>query len=254
MLKFDAVTFFGFVINFLILYVIFKVFFFKPFKKVIDQREKEIEQTNEQNRKRLEESQAKIEQAKNQLQEADREAKKIVTESNDIAQEIMQKAKKESKQQARELLLGAEEEIKTAMETSNQVLKKRALGMAETISHGIISSIMTYAMDCDLIRKMILDLPKAEVTEASGAFVPFQTSLKNAIQKRESVKVITSIELPWDIREDLSKAISALAGQSIDLIFEKSQTISGGFILNFGYTSLDFSIESQINSIVSQLK
>jgi F-type H+-transporting ATPase subunit b len=254
MLQFDVVTFFGFIVNFLILYVLFKLFFYKPFKKVIDQREKEIEESSDQNKKLLQDSQEKIIQAQNQLLEAERQAKKIVTETNEIAQEILQKAKKESKQQAREMLLGAEEEIKTSLETSNQILKKRALGMAETLSHGIISSIMTYAMDCDLIRKMILDLPKAEVTEASGVLVPFQMSLKNAIQNKESVKVITAIELPWDIREDLSKAVNALAGQSVDLVFEKSQHISGGFILNFGFTSLDFSIESQINSIISQLE
>jgi len=254
MLKFDVVTFFGFVVNFLIIFVLFKAFFYKPFKKVIDQREREIEEATEQNNKRLQESQEKIMQAQHQLQEAERQAKKIVTDSNDIAQEIFIKAKKESKQQAKEMLLGAEEEIKTSLETSNQILKKRALGMAETISHGILSSIMTYAMDCDLIRKMILDLPKAEVTEASGATAPFQMALKNAIQKKESVKVITSIELPWDIREELSKSLNSIAGQTVDLIYEKSQNLSGGFILNFGFTDLDFSIESQINSIISQLE
>jgi F-type H+-transporting ATPase subunit b len=254
MLKFDAVTFFGFVVNFLILYILFKVFFYKPFKKVIDQREKEIEEATEQNNKRLQESQEKISQAQNQLQDAERQAKKIVTESNDIAQEIFQKAKKESKLQAKEMLLSAEEEIKSSMETSNQVLKRRALKMAGTVSHGIIASIMTYAMDSDLIRKLILDLPKAEVKEASGATVPFQMALKNAIQKKESVKVITSIELPWDVREELAKALSAIAGQMVDLVYEKSQNISGGFILNFGFTDLDFSIESQINSIITQLE
>jgi F0F1-type ATP synthase delta subunit len=171
-----------------------------------------------------------------------------------MAQEIFQSAKKESKQQAKELLLGAEEEIKTSLETSNQVLKKRALGMAGTISHGIISSIMTYAMDCDLIRKLLLDLPKVDVREASGNTVSFKMSLKNAIQNKESVKVITAIELPWDIREEITKTLNSLAEQPIDLIFEKSQDISGGFILNFGFTSLDFSIESQISSIVSQLE
>lgn len=254
MLKFDVITFFGFVVNFLIIYVLFKVFFYKPFKKVIDQREKEIEEATEQNNQRLQESQAKIIQAQHQLQEAEKQAKKIVTDSNDMAEEIFAKAKKESKQQAKEMLLGVEEEIKTSLESSNQVLKKRALGMAETISHGIISSIMTYSMDCDLIRKMIVDLPKATVTEASGATAPFQVALKNAIQKKESVKMITSIELPWDLREDINKSLNSIAGQPVDVVYEKSQDISGGFILNFGFTDLDFSIESQINSIITQLE
>jgi F-type H+-transporting ATPase subunit b len=254
MLKFDVVTFFGFVVNFLILYVLFRMFFYKPFKKVIDQREKEIQDATDQNNKLRIESQEKNIQMQNQLLEAEKQAKKIITDSTDMAQEIYQKAKKESKQQAKEMILGAEEEIKTSLETSNQVLKKRALGMAGTISHGIISSIMTYSMDCDLVRKLIVDLPKADVTEASGATVSFQMSLKNAIQKKESVKVITAIELPWDIREEMTKTLHSIAGQTIDLIFEKTQEISGGFILNFGFTSLDFSIESQISSIVSQLE
>lgn len=254
MLKFDAVTFFGFIINFFILFILFKGFFYKPFKKVIDQREKEIHEADELNNLRMQESQEKIIQAQNQLQDAEKQAKKIVMDSNDIAEEIYLKAKKESKQQAKEMLLGAEEEIKTSLETSNQVLKKRALGMAGTISHGIIASIMTYAMDCDLIRKLILELPKADVTEASGSSVSFQTSLKSAIQKKESIKVVTAIELPWDIREEMVKALHSIAGQSVDLVFEKSQELSGGFILNFGFTDLDFSIESQISSIISQLE
>jgi len=254
MLQFDLITFLGFVVNFLILYFLFKLFFYKPFKKVIDQREKEIKDANEQNNKCLCESQEKILEAQNHLQEAERQAKKIVTESNDLALEIVSKAKKESKQQVKDMILAAEEEIKTTMQASNQVLKKRALGMSKTISHGVIASIMTYEMDCELIRKLLLDLSSAEVTEASGKKVPFPMALKNSIQKKESVKVLTMIELPWEIREEFTKTLSSITGLTVELLFEKTQKISGGFILNFGFTDLDFSIESQISSIINQLE
>lgn len=254
MLQFDLITFFGFVVNFLILYFLFKLFFYKPFKKVIDQREKEIHDASSLNNKCLIESQEKVKEAQEQFQEAEKQAKKIVTESNDIAQEIVTKAKKEAKQQVKDMILGAEEEIKSSMQASNHLLKKRALGMAKTISHGVIASIMTYAMDCDLCRKLILDLSSAEVTEASGKNVPFPMALKIAIQKKESIKVITAIELPWELRDEFANALASIAGQSLDLLFEKTQKISGGFILNFGYTDLDFSIESQISSIINQLE
>lgn len=246
-------TFFGFIFNFAILFFLFRIFFYKPIKSIIDKREKEIQENLEQNQKLSAESQTKIADAQTQLHDAELQAKKIISESNDLATEIVQKAKTESKLQAREILLSAEEEIKSSMESSNQILKNQALRMTRSISHGVISSIMTYAMDCELIKKLILDLENVEVTEASGKIISFSTALNNAIQHKETIKVITAIELPWEIKEEMTKRISQFASQTVEIQFEKTKLISGGFKLNFGYTDLDFSIEGQISSIIRQL-
>jgi len=246
-------TFFAFIGNFLILFILFSLFFFKPVKSMIDKREKEIQEAKDLNQRVSVESQAKISEAQTQLHNAELQAKKTISDSNELAEEIIKKAKVESKQQAREMLLSAEEEIKSSMEASNQILKNQALRMTKSISHGVISSIMTYSMDCELIKKLLLDLENVDVTEASGKKIPFCSALKNAIQNNESIKIVTAIELPWEIKEEMTKRISLLASQKVEVEFEKSKLISGGFILNFGFTELDFSIEGQISSIIFQL-
>jgi len=253
MLQFNLMTFLGFILNFAILFFVFKKFFYQSFKRIIDERENAIQSAYEKNKSLTREANDKIEQATKQIQEAEKQAKKIISDTNDLAEEIVNKAKQESKKQVREMIQTAEEEIKISMERSNQFLKIRALNMAQTLSQGMICSIMTYSMDCEFIKHLLLELNHAEILDTNGKSISFQAALKSAVEQKNEITILTAIELPWEIKEEFRKIIYSSAEEPVELRFTKSNTISGGFKLNFGFTDLDFSVEGQVDSIVKQL-
>ena len=253
MLQFNLMTFLGFIVNFAILYWLFKKFFYKSFKNIIDKRENSIQNAYEKNKILTQEANEKINQATKSIQEAEKQAKKIISDTNDLAEEIVSKAKQESKKQVREMIQTAEEEIRISMERSNQFLKLRALNMAQTLSQGMICSIMTYSMDCEFIKHLLLELNRVEILDTTGKSISFQSALKNAVEQKHEITILTAIELPWEIKEEFRKIIYASAEEPVELRFTKSNTLSGGFKLNFGFTDLDFSVEGQVGSIVKQL-
>lgn len=253
MLQFDWKTFIGFILNFAIVYFLFKKFFYKSFKNVVDEREKSIQTAYEKNKTLTREAEQKIETASKQIKLAESQAKKIISDTNELAEEMVNQAKQESKKQVRDMIQTAEEEIRISMERSNQFLKLRALSMAQTLSQGMICSIMTYSMDCEFIKHLLLELTRAEIKDTTGKIISFQTALKNAIEQKHEISIMTAIEMPWEIKEEFRKIIYNLAEEPVELHFTKTNTISGGFKLNFGFTDLDFSIEGQVGSIVKQL-
>lgn len=59
MFEFNFVTFLAVIVNFLIIYIVFRLFFYKPVKNVIDNREMSIKEEFNKNRALLDEAEKK---------------------------------------------------------------------------------------------------------------------------------------------------------------------------------------------------
>jgi len=81
MLEINLVTFLAVVVNFLIIYVIFKLFFYKPVKNIIENREKSIKEKFSKNQSLMTDAERKFREAEEKFEEAEIRAKKIIKDA-----------------------------------------------------------------------------------------------------------------------------------------------------------------------------
>lgn len=116
-------TLFWQMINFIILVVIFKKFFFKPISKIIEKRKQEIVSNMESAQKDKESSQAMKVEAEKHIKEAKAEAQIIVTTAIKKAEEAKEEILKETHAMREKMLKSAEADIIKIREQAKKELR-----------------------------------------------------------------------------------------------------------------------------------
>ena len=255
MIEFNLITFIAVIINILILYILFRLLFFKPIKKIIDKRNDDIKEKEVTIEEHIIEARNKIEESNKNLHDSEIEATKIINNANDLYKEIIQTSKNEAKKQSKEILLASEDEIKSTMESSNIVLKKSAIKISESISKQILSSVINKEVDLIFIKTMLLKHNEIELFSETGVK---QSKIKeiivNAKEENTPINVLTANELTEDIKVLISEILNNLSGVKISPNFILDKKIIGGFTLSIGYNELDLSINGQIQYLLKELQ
>jgi F-type H+-transporting ATPase subunit b len=253
MLHFELTTFIGVIINFGLVFWGFKVFFYKPVKAIIEQREDTIRISEEKEEEIIVKEDLSKGLCQKNIAESEEQARVIIFGANELSDEIVNKAKEDAKDQAKNMIMAAEDEINASLQASNQHLKKQALKMAQVISNGVISSVLTKSMDCEFILNVIENIEKTKILDKTNRPITFEQAVTEAHKTNSPIVVYSATDLPWDIKEELHKKISHIKKSTQIIEFQHSNKMAGGIIINFGYNELDFSLGGQIQSIIEQL-
>ncbi|HPJ12713.1 MAG TPA: F0F1 ATP synthase subunit delta [Caldisericia bacterium] len=253
MLHFDWITFFGVIFNFSLVVFVFLKWFYKPVKHIIDQREESIREA-ESKKEEIHQKEREIRNScQRSIAEAEEQAQTIISGANDLSEEIVNKAKENAHVQAKNMIIAAEDEINASLEASNKLLKQQALKMAQTISNGVISSIVNQKMDEIFIMSIVKNIDQTKIVDKTNRSITFSEAVLEAYKTNSPILIYTTRELPWEIKEELHKKISSIKHTTPIIEFEKNESMSGGIIIDFGFIEVDFSLNGQIHSIVEQL-
>ncbi|MCK5847649.1 MAG: F0F1 ATP synthase subunit delta [Caldisericia bacterium] len=253
MLQFDLTTFIGVIINFGLVFWGFMLFFYKPVKKIIEQREDTIRVSEEKKEEIILQGELSKDLCQRSIAESEEQARIIISGANELSDEIVNKAKEDAKAQAKNMIMAAEDEINALLQTSNQLLKKQALKMAQVISNGVMSSVLTKSMDCEFILNVIENIEKTRILDKTNRLITFEQAVTEAHKANSPIVVYSAVDLPWDIKEELHKKISHIKKSTQIIEFQRNNKMAGGIIVNFGFNELDFSLSGQIQSIIEQL-
>ncbi len=206
MLEINLVTFLAVVVNFLIIYVIFKLFFYKPVKNIIENREKSIKEKFSKNQSLMTDAERKFREAEEKFEEAEIRAKKIIKDAEDIAEKMIQEKTIEAKKQTKEIILSAEEQSKSVVESANIYLKSLALKTTGTLSLQILSSIITTDLDFEIIKMFLRELDSIEIYDESGRKLRgLKEIMLSSIPEEKGIVVKTAHEMPQNLKKEIEK-------------------------------------------------
>lgn len=254
MFQFNLVTFLAVIVNFLIIYAVFRLFFYKPVKNIIEKREESIKEEFKKNQSLLDEAERKLKEAEEKFSETENKAKKIIKDAENIAEKMIQEKSTEAKKQAREIILSAEEQSKASIETANKYLKQLALRVASNLSLQMLSSIITPELDFELIKHLIKDLDSVEICDETGKkLIGIKEIMLSSSYKEKGIIIKSSHELPNDLREKIENSILLFAEKPININYEIDKSLCGGLILSIGFNDIDLSINGQVKNFAEQL-
>ena len=141
--------------NLLILYVFLKKLLFKPLKKMIDSRQKEIDDMYsdaENNKKSAEDMKAEYEKA---LESASKESEQIIKDASRKAELRSEEIIREANAEAAATLARAEEQIALEKKQAMNEMKNELSDMAVSIASAIIERDVSEKEHRDLIDRFI---------------------------------------------------------------------------------------------------
>jgi F-type H+-transporting ATPase subunit b len=253
MIEFNPLTFFAVIFNMTILFVLFRLFFYRPIKQVIDQREKVMQEAIDKNQQLQLDSQEKTKQAFLKLKQAETQARISIEEANQLSDNILNQAKNEAKGKAREIMQIAEEEARSTRESTHKELKREALKVSNIISRKLLDAVFDESMDNFYIQKTLDNLGAWVVEEKAAKQVELKKLIDKAIESGKDIRIITNHPLSQETQDYFSHKLHDVCGQDLNLAFEVSPEIAGGWKMGFGFTDVDFTLDGQIQSMVDQL-
>lgn len=255
MFEINLVTILAVIVNFLIIYIVFRLFFYKPVKNVIEKRDQSIKDEFNRNQSLLNEAEIKLKEAEEKFNEADIHSKKIIKDAEDIAEKMIQEKSIEAKKQAKEIILSAEEQSRTSTESANVYLKGIALKIASNLSLQVLSSILTPELDFELLKSSLNELENVNIYDESGKnIIGIKGLIHSGVSSKKGIIVKTAHEIPQNIKKEIDNKILNLAEEQVNINYEVDSSICGGFILNIGFNEIDLSISGQIKNLIEQLR
>ena len=141
--------------NLVILFLILKKLLFKPVKKIVDKRQKEIESEY----KKAEKSQAEADAIKaeweGKMATAEAEADKIISDAVERADSRNEVMLYESREKADQIIRKAKADIERERKDARETIKKEIVDVSQTLSEQIIGREINMDDHRDLIDKAI---------------------------------------------------------------------------------------------------
>lgn len=143
------------VLNFLILFALLKIFAFKPFMKMLDERREKIEGSIKSAEQDRNEAQALLEDYKKQLAQARLEAQAIVDKANKLASEERDAQILATKNEIERMRRQAQEEITREREQAVAQLKAEVVALSMAAAAKIVESNIDAAANEKLVGEFI---------------------------------------------------------------------------------------------------
>ncbi len=140
-----------FVINFIILFVLLRLFLYKPVLKMLDERArrtKEAMEMAEATRKQFEEAKTEIQR---QIEKGREEAQAIITQAIQTGERLKEEARQEASRQAQEMIERTREEISAERERIVEDLRREFV----EISIAAAEKVIRETLDREKHRKLL---------------------------------------------------------------------------------------------------
>lgn len=150
------------VLNFLILFALLKMFAFKPFMKMLDERREKIEGSIKSAEQDRNEAQALLEDYKKQLAQARLEAQAIVDKANKLASEERDAQVLATKNEIERMRRQAQEDITREREQAVAQLKAEVVALSMAAAAKIVENNIDAAANEKLVGEFINKLDSAK--------------------------------------------------------------------------------------------
>ena len=141
--------------NLVILFLILRKLLFKPVKKIVDQRQKEIEAEYKKAEKTQAETDAVKAEWEGKMATAEAEADKIISEAVERADSRNEVMLYESREKADQIIRKAKADIERERKDARETIKKEIVDVSQTLSEQIIGREINMDDHRDLIEKAI---------------------------------------------------------------------------------------------------
>lgn len=141
--------------NLVILFLILKKLLFKPVKKIVDKRQKEIESEYKKAEKTQAEADAIKAEWEGKMATAEAEADKIIRDAVERADSRNEVMLYESREKADQIIRKAKADIERERKDARETIKKEIVDVSQTLSEQIIGREINMDDHRDLIDKAI---------------------------------------------------------------------------------------------------
>lgn len=141
--------------NLVILFLILKKLLFKPVKKIVDKRQKEIESEYKKAEKTQAEADAIKAEWEGKMATAEDEADKIISDAVERADSRNEVMLYESREKADQIIRKAKADIERERKDARETIKKEIVDVSQTLSEQIIGREINMDDHRDLIDKAI---------------------------------------------------------------------------------------------------
>jgi F-type H+-transporting ATPase subunit b len=141
--------------NLVILFLILKKLLFKPVKKIVDKRQKEIESEYKKAEKTQAEADAIKAEWEGKMATAEAEADKIISDAVERADSRNEVMLYESREKADQIIRKAKSDIERERKDARETIKKEIVDVSQTLSEQIIGREINMDDHRDLIDKAI---------------------------------------------------------------------------------------------------
>ena len=141
--------------NLVILFLILKKLLFKPVKKIVDKRQKEIESEYKKAEKTQAEADAIKAEWEGKMATAEAEADKIISDAVERADSRYEVMLYESREKADQIIRKAKADIERERKDARETIKKEIVDVSQTLSEQIIGREINMDDHRDLIDKAI---------------------------------------------------------------------------------------------------
>ena len=141
--------------NLVILFLILKKLLFKPIKKIVDQRQKEIESEYKKAEKTQAEADAIKAEWEGKMATVEAEADKIISDAVERADSRNEVMLYESREKADQIIRKAKADIERERKDARETIKKEIVDVSQTLSEQIIGREINMDDHRDLIDKAI---------------------------------------------------------------------------------------------------
>ncbi len=141
--------------NLVILFLILKKLLFKPVKKIVDKRQKEIESEYKKAEKTQAEADAIKAEWEGKMETAEAEADKIISDAVERADSRNEVMLYESREKADQIIRKAKADIERERKDARETIKKEIVDVSQTLSEQIIGREINMDDHRDLIDKAI---------------------------------------------------------------------------------------------------
>ena len=141
--------------NLVILFLILKKLLFKPVKKIVDQRQKEIESEYKKAEKTQAEADAIKAEWEGKMATAEAEADKIISDAVERADSRNEVMLYESREKADQIIRKAKADIERERKDARETIKKEIVDVSQALSEQIIGREINMDDHRDLIDKAI---------------------------------------------------------------------------------------------------
>lgn len=164
---FDGGLTFWTVVTFVCLLAVLAKFVFKPFRKLLDQREQGIRDALEQSDRAREEAGQLLDQNRQGIEEAREEARRIIEEGHRIVAEMKKEARDHSDRETDAAVARARTEIERQTQKSLDDLKGTVAGLSVRIARQVIGESLDETRHEELAKNFIERLKKSHAARRS---------------------------------------------------------------------------------------
>lgn len=230
------------IFNFLILFVVLRVWVYKPILGLLDKRRQNIAQGLEDARVAADARANAEKEAEKILSEAQAEASKVVREANERAQGVAKEVKAEAEAEAakaREAAL-AEAEVERGRILGD--LRGQVAALSISATHKLVGEALDEKRQRALLDEFFSGVKSGKVVV-----------LENAGFKGEAAEVTSALPLTDKEQDAVKKDVLAKAGAQA-VSFRVDPSILGGLVIKVGDKVLDGSVAGKIEGLSQSLK